>query len=513
MSTDLLQSLLSNVWAVLLVVLFFGGSIFVHELGHFLAARWCGLHVERFSIGFGPKIWSWRGKDGVEYRLSWLPLGGYVALPQLAPMEAIEGKTSVDLSKLPPASYGARMLTLVAGAGFNILFALALGCIIWAKGQPMSAPAASTTIGYVAPTLSHDDSAQGDAAGNSAVPSPAAEAGLRAGDRIVKIDGRAIREWGDVLQGVITGSGRTATGAPKATFEIVRDGQPLTLTVYPLLSGPDQLRRVGIDAGYELIIHDVEEGSLAAAAGFAAGDRLLSLAGQPILNIATYVDQVLADPDAPLVARVRRAASSTVRGAPVGGDGNTEAFTEIALTIPPRPHDDARFGLSFMTDFALVHPTPFAQIASHARMTWRTLTSLLNPQSDIGLSKMSGPVGIARILHSAAQISFIAVLMFTILINVNLAIFNLLPIPVLDGGQMLFATISRLRRRALPPSFVAATQSTFMILLFGAMLYVTVFGDIRRLFRDIADKPAAAAAHAAEAESPQPNEASTANDE
>jgi len=108
MAADLLPALFSNVWAIFLIVLFFGGSIFVHELGHFLAARRRGVHVSRFSIGFGPKMFGWEGKDGVEYRVSWLPLGGYVALPQLADMPAIEGEGEMDTRQLPPVAYSTR---------------------------------------------------------------------------------------------------------------------------------------------------------------------------------------------------------------------------------------------------------------------------------------------------------------------------------------------------------------------------------------------------------------------
>src|SRR5258708_21856116 len=118
MTFELLRSLAGNIGSIFVIVLFFGGSIFVHELGHFLAARRRGLKISRFSIGFGPAIWKWQGKDGVDYRLSWLPFGGYVALPQLADLSVLEGE-SEDAAQLPPISYGTKMIVFAAGALFE----------------------------------------------------------------------------------------------------------------------------------------------------------------------------------------------------------------------------------------------------------------------------------------------------------------------------------------------------------------------------------------------------------
>jgi len=118
---------------------------------------------------------------------------------------------------------------------------------------------------------------------------------------------------------------------------------------------------------------------------------------------------------------------------------------------------------------------------------YRVLGGLINPKSDLGIGHMSGPPGIARILYETAQVDIRLVIWITIIINVNLAIFNLLPIPVLDGGHMLFATIGKLRGRALPHSFVAAAQSTFIILLFSLLIYVS-YKDIGRWFRDSQDE-------------------------
>lgn len=468
MSSDLFQALFSNVWSIFLVVFFFGGSIFVHELGHFLAARRRGVLVERFSIGFGPPIVSWRGRDGVEYRIAWIPLGGYVLLPQLADLGAIEGKVAADVAKLPPITYGTRMLVFVAGAAFNMLFAFLLATIVWIVGQPESSDLASTKIGYVVPTLELPDGAK--------VRSPAAEAGLQVGDTVRAIDGSAVANWRDIQYLIGLGTGKAADGRRQAVFTVEREGRTLDLTVHPRVVGEERDRRVGISPGYELIAREVTAGSLAERAGFQPDDQILSLDGVPILNAGTYFEYLESSRDRAVTARVKRGES------------------EVTLTIPARPDakSAADLGLALTTGFQTIHPTPFAQMSEHVTMTFRTLWSLLNPHSDVGLSKMSGPVGIVRIFHSAAEAGIVISLIFAILVNVNLAIFNLLPLPILDGGQMLFATIGKLRGRPLPPNFIMAAQSAFGVILLATVLYISVF-DVRRWARDARAESAATA--------------------
>ncbi|MBI5690808.1 MAG: site-2 protease family protein [Verrucomicrobia bacterium] len=460
MAYELLQSLLSNVWSIFLVVLFFGGSIFVHELGHFLAARRRGAVVERFSIGFGPAIWSWRGRDGVEYRIAWFPLGGYVLLPQLADLGAIEGESTADVSKLPPVSYATKMIVFVAGAAFNVAFAFVLACLVWAMGQPISSDMVSTRIGYVARTLDLPDGTK--------VPSPAAQAGLQIGDLIRRIDGSPVENWSDIQNSLVLGSGRTASGERQVTFSIERNGQPLEIQVSPRLAGEEKIRRVGIGPGFELIVQAVPPGSLGERAGFKVDDEILTFDGQIIINDSTYRQH--------LETHANRAIAVTVRR-----HGQT-----VALTIPPRPEsrNGPPLGLALRTGYKIIHVSPFEQIADVARWTVRTLHSLISPSSDIGLNKMSGPVGIVRILHTAAEVGLRAVLMITILLNVNLAIFKLLPLPVLDGGQMLFATLARLRGKALPVNVIMTAQSVFFVLLLSMVAYVTIFSDVPRIVRD-----------------------------
>lgn len=459
MPTDPIQALFSNVWAVILIILFFGGSIFVHELGHFLAARRRGVRVTRFSIGFGPKLFGWRGRDGVDYRVSWLPLGGYVALPQLADMRGIEGDSEEPVEPLPPISYGTRMLVFAAGAAFNLLFAFALATILWIVGQPTTSDRTTTQIGYVVPTLILPD--------GSEVASPAAQAGLRVGDVVKAIDGRAVEDWPELQQTLVTSADRTTEGRRRNRFTIERDGRIVELTLYPQLAGDERIRQVGIVPAYQLIALQVNDGSPAQAAGLRESDRIVALDDTPILSIQTYLEHLTEHAGRTVDVHVLR-------------DGRP-----LELTLPPRAGtaEPGDVGAEFTVESQLIYPDPLEQFADHIGMTVRTIGSLINPQSDIGISKLSGPVGIIRIFHLAAQADIRVVLWFTILVNINLAIFNLLPIPVLDGGHMLFATLGRLRGRPLPPNFIMTTQSVFMVLLFTMILYVSFF-DVRRIVRD-----------------------------
>src|SRR2546430_13952293 len=155
------------------VLALFNLLIIVHELGHFLAARWRGLYIEKFGIWFGKPLWK-KTIKGVEYSLGSIPFGGFVALPQLAPMDLIEGKADVDRARLPKISALDKIIVAVAGPLFSLLLALFFACVVWAVGHPVSESDLTTVIGYVQK--------------NSA----AEKAGLRPGDKILEIDQRPV---------------------------------------------------------------------------------------------------------------------------------------------------------------------------------------------------------------------------------------------------------------------------------------------------------------------------------
>lgn len=564
----MLTTFYTYIWPICLIILFFGGSIFVHEYGHFLAARKRGLKVERFSIGFGPKLYAWV-KDGVEYRISLLPLGGYVALPQLGGMEDIEG--TYKSGPLPPISYLDKVIVISMGAIFNVIFAFFLASILWLTGMPTAPQEKTTIIGYVAPQvlMSKDTLVEG----------PAYKAGLKPGDAILAIDGKRVDSFSTIRKYIALGAGRSANNSPQATVHILRAGLEQTLTVEPILcemnsASQDRIRLLGIEPAEELKIGAILPGSPAQSSGLKPGDILLEANGKRLYALRTLADLLQADPHTPVKLEVLRAGSQLsldllpqlvpftkpllclesttgerlsvlpytdnplskeplsallasanliVYEASEGlkpiqtGDSlrsiNGEAIPSfsalekvlssivpgVTLTLslqPPKaepytlslslaqssriePQTQALIGIELDPTPLIVHENPFKQIAKTITMTYQTLSSLIHTQTDIELKHLMGPPGIMRTFHNFSNSDMRLALWFTLVLNINLAIFNLLPIPVLDGGHLLFATVGKIFKKDIPATIIAKIQGAFMILLFGLMLYASFFDMCR----------------------------------
>lgn len=462
-----LQSILNSVWSIGIVVLFFGGSIFVHELGHFLAAKWRGLHIDRFSIGFGPKICSWR-RGGVEYRLSWLPLGGYVSLPQLADMRGIEGSTSVDQASLPPISFSSKVIVAVAGAVFNVIFAFILASVLYFTGRPTNESRTSTEIGHLSQTLTTNKGEE--------VPAPAVTAGIKVGDIIRKIDGRPTDNWDDVQTGIALSSGVSSNGDREILFTVERNGELLDFKVRPIISEDYKIRQVGMLSGYTVIAAGISEKSPADLAGLEPGDVILSVDGIPIRNENTLIAYVQGKAGQELDVRVRR-----------GETEHSLKITPVEKVVFTDGTKRALIGIAgFTTVTGIIHQTPIEQVKEVASTTLRNLESLINRNSDIGIGHMSGPAGIIRVIYVSSQVSILHTIWIVVFINISLAFFNLMPIPVLDGGHIVFATIQKLRNRPLNPNFIASVQGSFMLLLFSMIIYVSFF-DVKRWIVDTSE--------------------------
>ncbi len=322
--TSWLHSALSTFWGLLLIALLLGGSIFVHELGHFLAARWRGLKVECFSIGFGPAIWSRKAKDGVEYRIAWFPVGGYVRIPQLMDASMLEGE-AVTTEKLPDVSYLSKMITVTAGVVFNLLLAFVIACVLWQIGVPTQGSAQTLTIGYVIRSMDANADYQVlDANFSQRIPSakpvkevagPAFAAGLQAGDRIVAVDGEAMHDFNDVRQAIALGSLRDDKGNPRTHLTFERANVIRELDVFPLLvsinarSG-DLARRLAIEPAEKIVVGEVAKNSPAESAGLQKEDEIIAANGQALFSPTQLSDMVNHHAGQPITLSVRRTSAT-----------------------------------------------------------------------------------------------------------------------------------------------------------------------------------------------------------
>src|SRR2546423_243749 len=276
------------------VVLLFNLLIVVHELGHFLAARWRGLYIEKFGIWFGKPLWK-KTIGGVQYSLGSIPFGGFVALPQLAPMDLIEGKADMDRARLPKISALDKVIVAVAGPLFSLLLALFFACVVWAVGHPVSESDLTTVIGYVEPN------------------SPAAMAGLRPGDKILEVDGRPVSRFFGMNDSVVWNIVRSEGAS--IPFKIERDGKVMTVDVVPVIAETSGWRRkstrqVMIQPAVTPLVEEVDKDTPAAKAGVKPGDIITAVNGHRILSPLSLVYEIGKHPTHELRLDGRRGSES-----------------------------------------------------------------------------------------------------------------------------------------------------------------------------------------------------------
>lgn len=459
------------VLGILLVIFLFGMSIFVHELGHFLAAKYFGFKIEAFSIGFGKSIWS-KTVDGVEYKIGFLPFGGYVKLPQLY-ANLLEGGPS-EYKDLPDVSPWAKIVVALAGGFFNILFAFLLGVIIWIVGIALTPMERDATIGWVA-----KDSA-------------AAAAGIVPGDVITHVQGKGeskptpVANYYEFFE-------ETALHKEVAITFLPTNGSSRTVT-FPT----EKQWEYGINGVWDIRGRSIVRvgdrfppDSKMEAAGIQPEDEIIKVNGQKLMGWSAFTNIVPENEDTEMTLTVLRGYGDETKELEFKvtperkwvmnnegkilvdedtGEAQSRVYAGMMLHTIGKDYRGPR-----------AHPTPWSQVATAGGKVTRVLKALTTPRTaKQAAGAISGPLGIFAVLYEMKEDIMLA-LALTLLINVNLAIINLLPFPVLDGGHILFAGYRLIVGREMSPKLLMPLLNVFVILLLMLFVFVT-FRDYNRWF-------------------------------
>ncbi|SHI48501.1 regulator of sigma E protease [Rubritalea squalenifaciens DSM 18772] len=441
---------------ILVVIFSFNVIIFVHELGHFLAARWRGLVVDRFQIWFGKPIWK-KTINGVQYGLGWIPAGGFVALPQMAPMESIEGENSGRDKPLDPIKPIDKIIVAFAGPLFSFLLALFAAVVVYFAGKPANFEE-NQVVGYVEKD------------------SPAAVAGLKEGDKITEINGSPVDGFYGNLDAITESIIFSKGDELHITVERPGEGELYLTSGFEVDEGGilkrDGVRRIGIAPEGEAIVGGVFKGGPAEFSGFKAGDKLLSVNGEDVLSIFHFSKLIKENGDKPSTVKVLR-------------DGEEIELKTMALVpsngyqVDPTKDPQPMIGITwqgYAREQQLVYPSPLKQISDSGRMLFVTIDRLTTPKSGIKLEHLSGPVGIGKMKYQILLGDFPLrqILYFWVIFNINLAIFNMLPFPVLDGGHITMALAEMIRKKPLNTQMLEVVQTGFVLVLLGTFVFITM---------------------------------------
>ncbi len=447
--------------SVLSFIVAIGILVTVHEFGHFIVARRLGVKVLRFSVGFGMPLWIWRRRnDETEYVIAALPLGGYVQMLD-------EREAPVPEAELPRAfnrkPLGSRFAIVAAGPIFNFLFAILAYWVIFMVGVDGIKP----LIGAV-----NQDSL-------------AAEAGFQPGDRITRIDARDTATWNmvflELLDRSLDGKHVTVTVVDADQVERRRE-----LDFDRLPAGIDRsnlLQAIGLGMyrpTLEAVIGTLEPGGAAEQAGLRVGDRVVAVDGRSIAQWEEWVDYVRAHPEQELEASIERDGrmiAIKLRPQRVTSEQGDIGRIGAAVRLSPDIDDELRARERYAAPTALL-------VAAQRTwdMTWLTAKMLVNMvRGEVAASNLGGPIRIAQYAGASADAGMIQFIGFLALISISLGLLNLLPIPVLDGGHLLYYLIEMVKGSPVSDQAQAFGQRIGIAFLLGVMI-LAFYNDIVQLF-------------------------------